>query len=307
MATIQQLEIALINADKAGDTDAARKLAAALVRAKTDTTNQIPGTQIPETIVQQKESSLLDKAVGAGETLLTIGTGATGGALGMIGGALGGLAGQIRMGELGTGTAPVAEAASRGAQSLTYMPRSASGQEQVQAVGEFVSKVLPPVIPQIAGLNALGQATSQAMPAVQATAQRGALAARQGVQKVVAPAQAVIRGERQNLSAAATPLELQRATEAEMAGLKLTKGEMQRSPQELAFEKEKAKTPEYQAPFLERQQENNRAALAKLNQVLDDTGAEAGDYANTGIKTVDALMAGWNTEKAKTRAALSAV
>jgi hypothetical protein len=100
---------------------------------------------------------------------------------------------------------------------------------------------------------------------------------------------------------AATPLELQRFTEAEMAGLKLSEGEVKRSPELLAFEKEKAKTPEYQAPFLERQQENNRAALGKLNQVLDDTGAEAGDYANTGIKVVDKLMTGWNLEKAKTR------
>jgi hypothetical protein len=42
--------------------------------------------------------------------------------------------------------------------------------------------------------------------------------------------------------------------------------------------------------------------LAKLNQVLDDTEAQTGDYANTGIKVVDTLMAGWSGEKAKTRA-----
>ena len=39
MATIQELETALVNAHKAGDSDAARKLANVLVAAKKDATN----------------------------------------------------------------------------------------------------------------------------------------------------------------------------------------------------------------------------------------------------------------------------
>lgn len=270
-----------------------------------------------------KEPSIGEQLIGAGETALTLGTGATTGTLGTLAGTLAGLSQQILSGQFGTPEAmrEVEKAAAAGAQALTYQPRTQAGQEQVQAVGKAIGDVLPPVMPMLAAPGALAQATRQAAPIVQATAQRGAQATQQAAraagQAVARPVQAATVAVREavgmepkappvsagrSAGAAATPLELQRATEAEMAGLRLSEGEVKRSPELLAWEKEKAKTPEYQAPFLERQQENNRAALGKLNQILDDTGAEAGDYANTGIQVVDRLMAGWNIEKAKTKA-----
>lgn len=261
--------------------------------------------------------------IGAGETALALGTAATGGTLGTLAGTLAGLSQQILSGQFGTAEAmrAVEQSAAKGAQALTYAPRTEQGQEMTQAAGQFLGEALPPVLPMIAAPGMGVQAARQALPIAQATAQRGAAAttqaARTAGQAVARPLQAATLAVRETLGmetaptvpaaagrsagAAATPLELQRFAEAEMAGLKLSEGEVKRSQELLAFEKEKAKTPEYQAPFLERQQENNRAALGKLNQILDDTGSEAGDYANTGIKTVDTLMAGWNIEKAKTK------
>lgn len=265
----------------------------------------------------QQEPGIGQQLLGAGEAALTLGTGATAGAIGMVGGALGGIAQSILGGTFGTREANqmVEQAAQRGAQALTYIPRSQVGQERVGQIGKL-AEFLPPVLPQLAAPGVAMQAARQAMPLAGATAARGAQVAQQAGQRIAAPVrgavgrvQEMFTGEaapaapgalRSAGGAAATPLELQRATEAQMAGLRLTEGEVKRSPELLAWEKEKAKTPEYQAPFLERQQENNRAALAKFEQVLDETGAETGNLSDTGIKAVDVLMKGWEQEKAKT-------
>lgn len=64
MATLQELELALVNADKAGDLDAARRLAAVLVKARQDTTNQIPNTIVPGTTQERVEPSLGEMVTG---------------------------------------------------------------------------------------------------------------------------------------------------------------------------------------------------------------------------------------------------
>lgn len=64
MATLHELELALVNADKAGDLDAARRLAAVLVKARQDTTNQIPNTIVPGTTQERVEPSLGEMVTG---------------------------------------------------------------------------------------------------------------------------------------------------------------------------------------------------------------------------------------------------
>jgi hypothetical protein len=61
---------------------------------------------------------------------------------------------QILSGEFGTPEAvrAVEKAAVEGAQALTYQPRTETGQEMVQATGQFLGEVLPPVLPVIAHL-----------------------------------------------------------------------------------------------------------------------------------------------------------
>jgi hypothetical protein len=146
------------------------------------------------------------------------------------------------------------------------------------------------------------QAAIVAAPVAQAVVQAPARAVQavRGAAGFGEPAPAAAAG-RASVGAAATPLELQRFREAEMAGLRLSEGETKRDPELLAVEKEQAKTPGIQGPFLERQQANNRAALQNLEQVLDSTDAQTGDLANTGIRVADALMSGWRAEKAKTK------
>jgi hypothetical protein len=267
---------------------------------------------------QQETPGIGQQLLGAGEAALTLGTGATFGTVGMVGGALGGIAQSILGGTFGTREANqmIEQAASQGAAALTRTPRGQVGQDIVQGVGRALQGV-PPFIPIVGPLGTtLAQGARQAaLPAI-AMAERAVPMVQKTGQAIAAPVrgavgrvQEMFTGEaapaapgalRSAGGAAATPLELQRATEAQMAGLRLTEGEVKRSPELLAWEKEKAKTPEYQAPFLERQQENNRAALAKFEQVLDETGAETGNLSDTGIKAVDVLMKGWEREKAKT-------
>lgn len=320
MATITELEIALKNADKAGDMDAARKLAAILTRARQVPANMIPDTDVPETIVRPPEPTMGEQVVGGLEAAATLATGATTGMIGMAGGTLKGMAQQILAGKFGTPEAMkmVEKSAAEGMQAATYAPRGQAGQEQVQAIGKVMGDVLPPVIPMTGPIGAVGRSASAMTPLAEATAMRGLAASKPIVQRAAQGVKAIPEGMGKMIGgdsglpesasvkrtggAAATPIELQRATEAEMAGLKLSEGETTRSPQMLAWEREKARTPEYQAQFLERQQENNRAALSKFDQLIDDTGAETGDMSNTGIKVVDTLMKGYAQEKAKTNA-----
>ena len=121
MATIQELEQALINADAAGDVAAARDLAAAITSFRATTAGQIPGEQVVPAVSQPAEPTLAERAVGAGEAALTLGTGAVGGTLGMVGGTLKGLAEQILSGQFGTPQAAnlVEQSAAKGAQALT--------------------------------------------------------------------------------------------------------------------------------------------------------------------------------------------
>lgn len=310
---------------------------AGIVKLPPTATSMIPGEgdwQRPTEqgiIEQPRQPGIGERLIGMGEAGLTLATGATGGALGTLTGTGGQLAREILSGEFGTPQAAqrVAQAAQQAAAGMTYAPRGDVGREIVQSVGEALAP-LTAVSPMLGEMAALGQATRAAAPSaaaagrvaaaqVQRGAQATAQAAQRGAQAVRAapgrvagavvgdaglppePAPAVTTGGMRAGGAAATELESQRLAEAERAGLRLTEGEIQRSPEMLAWEREKAKTPEFQAPFLERQQQNNRAALTKLETVIDSTDAQTGNLSDTGVKVVDTLMKGWEEEKAKTR------
>jgi hypothetical protein len=199
-----------------------------------------------------QQPGVMDQIVGAGETALTLGTGAVGGTLGTLAGTLQGLSQQILSGQFGTPEAvrAVEKAAAAGAQALTYQPRTQAGQEQVQAVGQVLANVLPPVLPMIAAPGALTQAARSAAPITQATAQRGAAAVQQAArttgQAIAKPVQAATTavretlgmdtpavtatapaaGARASVGAAATPEALRRTTTAESlpVPVQLTKG-----------------------------------------------------------------------------------
>jgi hypothetical protein len=160
MATLEQLERALVNADKAGDGDAARKLAAVITRARQDSSNRIPGTDVAGTTATAPEPGLGEKVVGAGEAALTALTGATGGMVGMLG--AGGaevarqVAGAIQDPQGYKPTQTVEQAAMGGAQALTYEPRTQAGRGYVEDVVVPAGQALVP----LAGL-------AGTMPAIQ--------------------------------------------------------------------------------------------------------------------------------------------
>ena len=330
MATLQELERALVNADKTGDMDAARRLAGAVKQARAESANQIPGAVVPGTEPQAPEPGVMDQIIGAGETALALGTGAVGGTLGAIAGAGAGLAQQILSGEFGTPQAvrAVEQSAAKGAQALTYAPRTQAGQEQTQAAGQFLSQALPPVLPVIAAPGAVMQAARTAAPTLGAAgqiagaaAQRGARATGQAIARPVqaattavretlgmeAPAAAPAAGGRVSGGAAATPQALQRVTTAESlpVPVTLTKGAATRDAQQLAFEKEQIKS-DLGGPLRQRAEENNLQALQNFDALVEMTDAQLMDLSSTGGAVVKSLTEGLTAAKNRTRAAYKA-
>lgn len=327
---MQQLETALVNADRAGDMDAARKLAAVIARARTDPANTIPDAQVPATMPEQQEPSAGQKLVGAFETIGAMGTGATTGALGMAGGAVKGIAESILSGEFGTPEAQklVEQAALRGAQAGTYSPRTPEGQRMTQSIGQSLANVIPPVLPVIAAPGALMQATRNAAPIAQATAQRVAGAAQQAArttgQAIAKPMQAATTavretfgmevaptpsssGSRVSGGAAATPEALRRVTTAESlpVPVTLTRGAATREAQQLAFEKEQIKS-DLGGPLRQRAEENNLQALQNFDALVEMTDAQLADLSGAGGAVVKSLTDGLTAAKNRTRTAYKA-
>jgi hypothetical protein len=311
MATAQEYAAWIVqNADKRGTPDfetVAKAYETAKGRETTAVTQQqiAPAPQAP---------SMLDQVVGAGETALTLATGLTGGTLGNFIGLGKGIAQQVLSQEPSdtlAATRAVEKAMTEGAQALTYQPRTEVGQEMTQTTGQFLASVLPPIIPQVAAVNALGQATRQAAPILQATAQRGAAAAQQAAkttgQVIAKPIQAattVVRetlgmetpatptttGARVSVGAAATPADLQRVTTAEQLGFTgpsgLTAGQRTRNFADLQFEKETAKLGEVGAPLRERVSNQTANLIQQFDAMVDRTEPLLVDARDIG-KAVD--------------------
>jgi len=302
------------------------KIAKSYQLAKSNETTAVTQQQIAQSA---QEPGIGAQIIGAGETALTLGTGIVGGIPGMIGGTVKGLAEQILSGQFGTPQAAkaVEQSAIRGSQALTYQPRTQAGQEQVQAVGELLSNVLPPVLPIIGAPGAIMQSVRSAAPMVQSTVQRGTAAAQQAatatgkaIAKPVQAATTAVRetlgmetpttpttaGGRVSVGAAATPEALRRVITAEglPVPVTLTRGAAQREAGQLAFEKEQMKG-EFGAPLRNRAEENNLQILQNFDSIIDATGAQAAfsGPAATGSSVVNSLSAGWEAAKNKTRVA----
>jgi hypothetical protein len=171
----EQLYQALRNADAAGDTKAAQRLAEYIQSLPSGVPNTEIDPSVPRVDVtghyvpdQQPaapaDPSLVDKIKGIGETALSLATGATGGTLGMLGGALGGLAGAVATGEFGTpqGMAKIEQAAGEGAHALTYQPRTQTGQDYTQTAGDALNSMLPvTLMPELATAGAGARAGAQ--------------------------------------------------------------------------------------------------------------------------------------------------
>ena len=321
MATIDRLEAALVNADKAGDMDAARKLAAAIreYRAAPDVAGEAFGDLGPATQAAPEAPTTIGQDIqGAGEAALALGTGMIGGTAGMVGGTVKGLAGQILSGNFGTPEAAdmVERAAMQGAESLTYAPRTQAGQQQTAAIGQALAPLaalgpagMPLAAPEMALAGGLARQAAPQATAV-ANVARGAVgegvqAARQRLQSVMGSEQAApTYGEGMSAGSAAVPLRDVRGAQA--SGLpvpfNLTRGELTRDPIQLGTEKELIKG-EFGAPLRERAQEHILKAMQNFDALVDETGAAAIDATQTGSALIDVLSQGLKAAKNKTRIA----
>jgi len=124
--------------------------------------------------LEERTRQLGEDYVGRGEALLSLITGATGGTAGMVGGTIGGVLKEIVEGEFGTRDAAdrIEESATGASRALTYAPRTESGRETVQAIGETLAP-LAALGPMTGELAAIGQGIKNVAPIV-----RGAIPGR---------------------------------------------------------------------------------------------------------------------------------
>jgi hypothetical protein len=306
MATLKELEQALIRADAAGDMEAARQLAAAVKAARQESANQIPGSQVPGTTPQAPEPGIGDRLLGAGETAITMAAGATGGMIGTVGGAVRGFGQAVVANKFGTreGADMIEQSAAQGAQALTYAPRTQSGQQMVQAVGE-AAQVLPPVIPMMAATQGgITQGIKAAAPMAALAARRAAapvVTAAQRVGQAVRPAEnAMGPGSIGAAQVAEGTLRQAKANELPVP-IQLTQGQKTRAYGQQQFERETAKQPDVGAPIRERMEKQQAQMRQNLDSFVDATGAEATDLRGAGVKVNDALRSMVAQAKAKER------
>lgn len=313
MATLAQLEQALVAADRAGAMNDARILAAAIVEARKDRSNLIPDSQVPGTLPRAPEPSMTDQIIGGGEAALTLATGATGGTLGALGGTLKGLAEQILAGKFGTQEAnrAVEAAAAKGAEALTYAPRTAAGQEMAAAVGEGAQALVPlaGLSGQMAAAGAAARPVAQAArPVAAAAAQRAGAAARTAAGKVIpepmrpaAPSPAPgTMGSAGAAGVDAATLRQSRADELPVP-IRLTEGQKTRDFAQQRFEREAAKDPRLGEPVRERFRAQNAQLVQNMDAFIDMTGAEAADLVSVGTSVDKALRSRAARDKQRIR------
>ena len=104
------------------------------------------------------EPTIGEQLIGAGETALTLATGATGGLVGTVGGTARGIGREMMSGEFGTQDAArrISETAAQDAAMLTYSPRTEEGQRYTRAAGEALAPIaaVTPMAGEMAAISA---------------------------------------------------------------------------------------------------------------------------------------------------------
>ncbi|WP_337080752.1 glycoside hydrolase family 104 protein [Acinetobacter pittii] len=280
----------------------------------------------PQAAPKQPESSFADKALGLGETALSATTGATGGTLGMLGGTIGQAGREIISGNFGTPEAAqrISQNAAEGAADLTYAPRTQTGQEYTQALGEF-SEPLVALTPALSELALAGQAARGVAPVAQGQAIRAGQAiapvverAGQAAQRPIqATANAVRSGAQSlgemvglrtsetgpapaNIGAAQVPMDTQRLAMFDELGVTPTTAQVSRNPSDLAemynMARRGGESGRVINEGLEKQQ---RDLAATIDDMIEKTGAESTNFYATGGKINDALNTQFKVEKAR--------
>lgn len=268
------------------------------------------------------EQSLGDQLIGAGETGLSLLTGATGGLAGTLAGTGAGLVESVQNGTFGTpeGVRNTERLAAEGAQALTYAPRTVAGQQQTAAVGDVLQNAIP-VAPLTAEMAAAGRGASAAAGVAREVAAPAVAKVVQAVPKIkeniaAVPGQVAeafrgvpggaesAAGTRGSVGAAGTDIATQRTALAENlpVPMRLTKGQAARDQEQLRFEQETAKQPAGQA-LRENAADQNEILLKNFDNLVDQTGAEAASLRGTGEAVDKALRNEMTRDKTAIRTA----
>ena len=269
----------------------------------------------------QPDPTIGQRLVGAGEAAANVVTGLTGGTVGMAGGTAAGMADAILSGQFGTPEAArmIEQRAAKGAEALTYAPRTASGQSQAAVIGEGLQAAIPvmPLAGELAGVARAASAlkpTAQAVPAIaRNTVGNAASAVAEGAGSM----RDALSGQVNSLlgreapkptpgtmgSAGAAGVDM--ATQRRMAAqelpvpLELTEGQATRNFSQQRFEQETAKSPTAGEPLRERFAEQRQNFARNFDAMIDQTGAVEPTLRGAGIAVDSALkadVAKWKTE-----------
>jgi hypothetical protein len=249
------------------------------------------------------------------ETGLSLGTGLTGGAAGMVSGTAQGMVENAVAGRAGTPEAArhVEQRASQGADLLTYKPQSPQAREAVETIGKGMQQIIPiaPILPGLA--QPAARSASNARPVMQASTEATAAVMRDAVKaaeehlatKRAAPEQAKpTPGTMGSVGAAGTDIATQRmmlADELLPENAKLTKGQATRNFEQQRFEKEIAKDPVKGQAIRERVANQNAAIPRTFDEWIDLTGAEKVDLPSVGDAVTKALRERAAREKVEIR------
>ena len=315
MATMSQLETALSNAHNAGDSSAARKLAAVIGRERKrvsndkfpDVTQALEGIEheVPETITPRDDSETIGETLtGTGEAALSMGTAITGGLVGSMEGSAEGIVREILSGNFGSAEAAdrIEELAMKRAQQLTFEPRTESGKDQVQAVGEALAPLaaIPP-----AQAMSLGQASRFATPQVTSAASKAGAVAGPKIKHAASeiarmarermPSQSVAQDSNLSVGAAQTPMAMRRQLTYEglpvpfKGDSALTKGQVTGNFEQLQFEKEAAKMGDTGAALRSRVENQTNTLIQNLDAISDLAGPVRSEVRDIGRAVDDAL------------------
>ena len=256
--------------------------------------------------------SMVDKIPGA-TAQSTPDTGATGAmanylapldaALSMGTGVVGALAGQVvgigrtvAGGKLGTpeGVRQGAEDARKYSEALTYRPRTELGREIVGGIGKALD------VSKLAGLGP--------SEAIAASALAGPAARQAGAQIRSIPIPSLSRAdgpEMVGVGAAETSVPAMRIERAQAlpVPIRLTKGQANRTFEDMQFEREAEKNPTIGAPLRQRAAETNQNIPRNLEFFGDETGAMSGSARSTGQVVTDAIVEKATKVKGKVDAA----
>lgn len=282
---------------------------------------EAPGTEIQGQAPAAPDRSLGERIAGGAETALALGSGMTTGLVGAGLGTIRGLGESVLSGQHGTqqGADLVERRAMQGMESLTYAPRTETGQQYTAGAAEAIAPLatVAPVFPGVSGAAAgSGRAATQA---IEAAGRVGAQRVGQSVSNA-AGAVASVPGRAMEAvglrepampeqfagpaggSAAANLGDLrQNVSEGLPVPVNLTLGARTRNPNQLAFEKEQMKTAIGQ-PLRDRAEENITQINQNFDALVDMVGSQETAIGPSAIgrKVVDTLAQGYDIAKKKT-------